>query len=388
MRPPITVLYVNHCSQVSGAEESLLSLMARLDRNAFNPVLACPPGELARRAGEVGVPAHTMPLQRFRRTWNPLRLAGYAAGWPYGRHRIRRAARACGARIIHSNSATAHLYASGAAAALRLPAIWHSRDLRPLPFPALALCRRADRVVAVSEAVADFLSQEGLTRPRVTRIYNGIDAAAWRARVTGTDARAGLGLDASARVILMPAQFVPWKRHEDALRMMPTLLAHEPAARLVLAGSDAFGDHRKLEASLRALAAELVISDKVVFAGARGDIPDLMATSEIVLIPSEGEPFGRVAIEAMALGKPVVGTRAGGLPEVVRDGETGLLTAPCAPQSLATACARLLLNRGLARRLGEAGYSRVLARFNIDHVAQETQTLYEAVLHPPLRFRR
>jgi glycosyltransferase involved in cell wall biosynthesis len=386
MRPPITVLYVNHVSQVSGAEESLLALMSRLDRAAFSPVLACPPGELAERAAAIGVPVHPVPLRRLRRTWNPLPLAGYAAVWPYARWRLGRIARQCGAKLLHANSPTAYLYASGVAA--RLPSVWHSRDLRPLPLPALAVCRCAERIIAVSEAVADFLSQEGLTRPRVTRIYNGIDAAAWRARVTGQDPRPALGLDATARVVLMPAQFVPWKRHEDALRMMVPLLVHEPAARLVLAGSDAFGDHPKLEPVLRALAAGLGIGDKVVFAGARRDMPDLMATAEIVLAPSDGEPFGRVAIEAMCLAKPVVGTRAGGLPEVVRDGETGLLTAPCSPDSLATACARLMQNRGLARTLGEAGYSRVLARFDIDHVAQETQTLYEAALHPPLRFRR
>lgn len=386
MPTPITVLYVNHVSQVSGAEESLLALMSRLDRAAFVPVLACPPGELAARAEEMNIRVHTVPMRRLRRTWNPLPLAGCAAVWPYARWRLGSIARRCGARILHANSPTAYLYASGVAA--RLPSVWHSRDLRPLPMPAMAICRRAERIIAVSEAVADFLSQEGLTRPRVTRIYNGIDAAAWRARVTGKDPRPSLGLDATARVILMPAQFVPWKRHEDAVRMMPHILAHEPAARLVFAGSDAFGDHPKLEPSLRALAAESGVADKIVFAGARKDMPDLMTTAEIVLLPSEAEPFGRVAIEAMCLAKPVVGTRAGGLPEVVRDGETGLLTAPCAPESLAACCVRLLQNRGLAHSLGEAGYSRALARFEINHVAQETQTLYEAAMHPPLRFRR
>ena len=80
--------------------------------------------------------------------------------------------------------------------------------------------------------------------------------------------------------------------------------------------------------------------------------------ADIVVMPSDSEPFGRVAIEAMVLSKPVVGTRAGGLPEIVRDGETGLLVVPRFPESLATACARLLENHSLAQSLGEAGRAR------------------------------
>ena len=127
-------------------------------------------------------------------------------------------------------------------------------------------------------------------------------------------------------------------------------------------------------------------AEQVVFAGHREDVPDLMAVAEMLVITSDAEPFGRVAIEAMALGKPVVGTRAGGLPEVVRDGETGLLVVPRFPESLAGACLRLLGNASLAGRLGEAGRERVAKQFHIDRTAQETQALYEAMLHPPLKW--
>ena len=108
----------------------------------------------------------------------------------------------------------------------------------------------------------------------------------------------------------------------------------------------------------------------------------------LLLVPSDAEPFGRVAIEAMALGKPVVGTRAGGRPEVVRDGETGLLVVPRFPESLAQACLRVLQNGPLARSLGQAGRARVESCFHIDQTVRETQALYDAMLHPPLKWIR
>ncbi len=111
-----------------------------------------------------------------------------------------------------------------------------------------------------------------------------------------------------------------------------------------------------------------------------------MNAADLLLIPSDAEPFGRAALEAMALGKPVVGTRAGGLPEVVRDGETGLLVVPRFPESLAEACARVLQNRHLANSLGEAGRARVESAFHVARTVQETMALYDAMLHPPLKW--
>ena len=386
MAAPSPVLYVNHVSQISGAEESLLALMAHLDRALFSPILACPPGELAVRAKQIGAEIVLLPMTRFHRTANPLKVSSYAVSWVIGTNHLRRVVGEMKPRIIHSNSSTAQIYVGSIAEKQGIPCVWHSRDLRQLPLPALTLCRSADKVIAISEAVAEFLAGSGLSRPKVTRIYNGIDPAAWAARVTGKDVRAELSLKPEDRIILMAAQLVPWKRHEDAIRMMPHILAKEPRARLLLAGSDLFGEHPQLLPGLQQLAMELHVADKVLFVGQQANVPDLMAAAEMLVVPSDAEPFGRVAIEAMALGKPVVGTRSGGLPEVVRDGETGLLVVPRFPESLGLSCLRILENPALARTLGEAGRKRVGTHFHIDRTAEETQTLYKNMLHPPLRW--
>ena len=379
------VLYVNHVSVVSGAEESLLSLLSRLDQERFSPVLACPPGALAARAAEAGIRTCPLPVPRFKRTRNPLKMSTYALAWVAGTNHLRKIVSDVGPILIHANSATAQIYAGSVAQKAGIPCIWHARDLRPLPFPVRSLCSKADRIIAISDSVADFLALSGLPRTKIARIHNGIDPDAWRARVTGRDVRAELGLAEDARILLMAAQFVPWKRHEDAVSALPFILTKEASARLVLAGADHFGEHPGLVGKLKELALQLGVYEQVIFADHRDDLPDLMATADLVVIPSDAEPFGRVAIEAMAMEKPVVGTRAGGLPEVVRDGETGLLVVPRFPESLATACLRVLENPSFARRLGEAGRARVETHFHINEMARKTHVLYDAVLHPPLK---
>jgi len=383
---PLPVLYVNHVSFVSGAERSLLDLLAHLNREEVKPCLACPDGELAERARRLDVEVISFNIAPFRRTHNPAALSSYMLTWIAGKNQLRKIAESLDPKIIHSNSATAHLYAGAAAKKLDVPCLWHARDLRRLPFPVNSICRGADAIVAVSQCVADFLRAEGFPRSRIKRIHNGIGVEAWRSSVTNRDVRAEIGLERQSRMLLMAAQFAPWKRHEDALHAMPYILQREPSARLVLAGCDLRGCHAELEENLKSLAAELGIDEQVHFIGLRDDMPDLINAAEVIIIPSDAEPFGRVAIEAMALETPVVGTRAGGLPEIVRDGETGLLVVPRFPESLAKACLTLLENPSLARRLGEAGRARVEETFDGKRMARETMALYHKLRVPSLKW--
>ncbi len=383
---PIRVLFINHVSFLSGAERSLLELISAMGDEVVAPFLACPPGELATRAREIGVEVISLPLTPFRRTHNPLTIGSYALTWMAGRNQVRKIVNSVRPQVIHANSATAQVYAAAAAKKAHVPCVWHSRDLRPLPYPANTICREAEQVVAISQCVADFLHANGFSANRIATIHNGIDAQKWRESVTGRNVRTELGLAEDDRVLLMAAQFAPWKRHEDAISAMEHILQRVPAARLVLAGSDLWEAHPDLDAHLRAHARALGLGDKVIFAGQCDHISDLMSTAEMLLMPSDAEPFGRVAIEAMALGKPVVGTRAGGLPEVVSDGKTGLLVVPRFPESLADACLRLLENTSLASRLGEAARERVEATFGSQKMANAVVALYEKLTAPSLKW--
>jgi glycosyltransferase involved in cell wall biosynthesis len=160
---------------------------------------------------------------------------------------------------------------------------------------------------------------------------------------------------------------------------MRLVLQREPDARLVLVGGaqQASPDY---VAELRVQAAAPDLAGKIIFAGERTDVPRLMAACDVLVLASEWEGFGLVLVEAMAAGKPVVATHVSGIPEVVADGETGLLVSPRDPQALAAALLRLIADPTEHRRLGTSGYHRVQERFAADRMVDETIAVYREAL--------
>jgi len=355
----------------------MLALAARLDRSRFEPAVACPPGELAQAVQNAGLAWLSIDLPRFKRTLNPLRLWRAAAQRRQAADALLHLARQGGFALIHSNSLSAQLCAPLPKAGL--PCVWHLRDLSTLFPVGSLLARRAAAVICISQAVAARVRR--LVRPRALHVvHNGIDASAFAGRAAPLDLRADAGWPPDCFVAAMIAQIVPWKRHEDFIAALAHLNRRSQPVRAVIAGSDLFGDHPSLVARLQRMVQSLGLKDRVRFLGLRRDVPSILAACDAVVIPSLAEPFGRVAIEAMSLAKPVVGTRAGGLPEVVADGATGILVPPRAPVALADALARLYGQPELARRMGQKGAQRVREHFDIAAKTAEVQAIYDGLL--------
>jgi len=376
---PVTarILFVNHSPRVSGAEQSMIALATRLDRARYEPAVACPPGELAEAVQNAGLTWLSADIPRFKRSLSPLALWNAAAQRRHAADELLHLARQGGFDLIHANSLSAQLCAPLPKAGL--PCVWHLRDLSPLWPLGRALARRATAIICISQAVADRVRR--LVRPQALHVvHNGIDAEAFAARAKPLDLRAEAGWPQGCFVAAMIAQLVPWKRHEDFLAALACLNRRSQPARAVIAGADLFGDHPGLEQRLKTMTHSLGLADRVRFLGLRRDIPSVLAACDVLVIPSTAEPFGRVAIEAMSLGKPVVGTRAGGLPEVVADGATGILVPPHAPVALADALARLHGQPELARRMGQRGAQRVRERFDIAAKTAEVQAIYDTLL--------
>jgi glycosyltransferase involved in cell wall biosynthesis len=144
----------------------------------------------------------------------------------------------------------------------------------------------------------------------------------------------------------------------------------------VLVGGDLERDGG-YEAELRAEAGRRGVSERVVFAGQRDDVPGLIAGCDVLCLPSSVEGLPLVVLEAMAQSRPVVATAVGGTPELVLDGETGLLVPPGDAGALARALGTVLRDPELARRLGEAGRRRVLASFSLSAMTDRVLGLYE-----------
>jgi glycosyltransferase involved in cell wall biosynthesis len=222
--------------------------------------------------------------------------------------------------------------------------------------------RLAHRVVAVSEDTRRALVAQGYPARLVEVVHNGIEIP--------EPGDGGVDED----VVVEVARLAEVKGQRTLIRA----LEHVPQARVVLVGEDlerggAYRDELADEAE------QLGVADRVVFAGYREDATELMSRAAIVALPSTTEGLPVVLLEAMARARPVMATPVGGVPELVADGETGLIVPPDDPKALADALLRLLGDRGFAQRLGDAGRERVRSAFSADAQESRILELYEEV---------
>jgi len=241
---------------------------------------------------------------------------------------------------------------------------------------ALFAARRADAVIAVSEAAADHLAAIArLPRSEIQVILNGIELERFGRGGIGVrraQVRRALGLSPAAPVVLMPAVLRRGKGHLTLIEALPALRTRVPGVRVLFAGGG------EIEPLLRSLARPH--GQTIMILGPREDIPQLMAACDLVVLPSFTEALPTALIEAAAAGRPVVATRVGGNPEVVQDFRTGLLIPPDNPSALAEAVATLLNHQERAKSFGEAARRLAEERFSLDRQVEHTVALWSAVM--------
>ncbi|HXV13402.1 MAG TPA: glycosyltransferase [Candidatus Krumholzibacteria bacterium] len=233
------------------------------------------------------------------------------------------------------------------------------------------------RVIAVSKTHAHHLrAQEGIERERIAVIENGIDPSAWPmvSPASRRAARAELGLEAAAHVVLMVAGMRPEKGHEVLLEAVARAKDAGRSVRVLLAGD---GERR---GALEALALSLGIRGDVEFLGVRRDVARLLHASDVVVLPSVVEALPMALLEAMAAGTPVIASAVGSVPELVQDGRTGLLIPPCDAASLADRIGVILDDAAGAARMRDGARECVVGRYSIDETAARYGDLFEDVV--------
>jgi glycosyltransferase involved in cell wall biosynthesis len=232
--------------------------------------------------------------------------------------------------------------------------------------------RLDDAVIAVCELARQAeIERTGVASHKVVTIYNGIDPFPAVPSETMAQLRHNLGLPPTAAVAISVSRLHPQKGHADLLRAWQQVTAVYPDAHLLIVGD---GERRS---ELEKMAAK---QPHIHFTGQRDDVPHLLAVSDLLVLPSLWEGLPNVVLEAMSAGLPVVATAVGGTPELVIDGETGLLVPPRDPASLAQAILTLLTDPDLAQRLGENGRLRATNQFAIQQMVQQTEALYATLL--------
>jgi glycosyltransferase involved in cell wall biosynthesis len=296
--------------------------------------------------------------------------------------RLRRHVSEVAPDLVHTHLAYADFMGGLAARSLGVPVVstvhvmdWEARGTRERARRRLIAATRrriAARVVTVSDAAREALLAVGLDRPgHVETIHNGV--AAVPAAGAGAALRAELGIDPDALVVAQVAVLRPGKGHAVAAEAVARLQASHPKLALVVAG-----DGPARADVERALAA---LGDAAVMLGHRDDVMAVLDAADVLLHPSEIDALPTVVMEAMAASVPVVATRVGGVPELVDDGDSGVLvTAPASAESLAGALAPLLSDAGLRSRMGTAGRARYEREFTAESWARRSRALYDDVL--------
>jgi glycosyltransferase involved in cell wall biosynthesis len=236
--------------------------------------------------------------------------------------------------------------------------------------------RQVDCFICASEAIRRILLSDGVAPGRAVTVHEGIDLGRV-ASAAPANIREELWLPHGAPVIGSVAALVPHKGQKHLIEAAALVVRQVPDARFVIAGEG------ELRSSLEQQIKHLGLEKHVLLAGFRPDVLSVHKAFDIFVMSSITEGLGTSILDAMACGRAVVATTAGGIPEVVRDGETGVLVPPRDHEAMAAAIVKLLKDEPLRRRMGAAGLSLANARFSADRMVAETLSVYQRVVRQP-----
>lgn len=377
MAEPKKILFIHHNSVLGGAELSFFDLVTNLSE-AIIPICALPAGPLQEKLAAAGIKVHTVPMCPLHRSLNPFYLLAMAIKRKKTGIVLKKICQAEQVDLIHANSLTAAVYSLNPVKSTGLPMIWHERDLKKHPFLTPRIAKFANRIIAISQAVADNLLGQKVPENKIRLIYNGIDIAKFANPIKKTAVSL---LPSEGNKVLMAAQFVNWKKHHDFIDMA-TLVNEENADTFFIFAGDKMRNDQQLY--IRAL--EKSISDKgldkqFIWTGFVENMPDLLENIDCVLSSSDAEPFGRIVAEAMAAGKPVVAVNSGAIPEIIEDGVSGCLVEPGDVKSMANTVSKILRENDYAQKLGADGKLRISQHFTIQQTVKEFEKLVNEILH-------
>jgi glycosyltransferase involved in cell wall biosynthesis len=388
----VRVLYLNPFSQeVSGPDESLRTLLGALIPRGLEAHVVLPaPGPQVPRYEALGARVHIAPLAVLRRDLS-IAAAAYPARLARSAVAIGALARRLGADLIHTNMEVL-LEGGLAARALGLPHVLHYRgntiDRPKWAFDLLVATwtRLSDEIFCISGATAEIFRRRGRDR-QVEVLYNPVDLEKFRPAPASPAVRAALGAGPGQPLVGTVGRIHPRKDLETFVRAAARIAAGSPEARFAIVGAAEAPVEADYRARLDALVRQLGLETRLVFAGARRDVPDVMRALDLFLLTSRHEGFGRVVAEAMAAARPSVVTDEGAPPELVERGAYGL----CAPAgddvAFAAQALTLLRNPRSAAELG-ARAADGARRFDVVSVAERVWSRYLALLGDPAGVKR
>jgi len=231
----------------------------------------------------------------------------------------------------------------------------------------------ADHYVAISYKIKEVMVKDGVAPERIFVVHSGIDPTRFEG-ATKDHLVEEFNLKGDEHVVVNVAHLSPVKGQKHLIRAIPMVLAKIPAARFFIVGGGA------LMGELQALAKSLGLNRALIFTGFRHDVGAFYQIADLFVMSSIGEGLGTAVMDALAVGKPLVATNVGGIPEIIRDGETGRLVPPADPAALAEGIIELVSNPEKAKRMASQGQVDVRRNFTVEAMVDGNIAVYEQIL--------
>lgn len=393
---PCVVAFVEVSAKMGGVQFSTLYLAKNMSPSTFRSVVICPEeGDLTDRCRQEGVNVRILSQpalwpSSFRvlgkhipniLAWlmNPILLLWIAV-------RLSKVLQRSDIQIVCTKGLYAHFYGGLAARFAGIPCVWHAQDfisekmgvLYPTVFSLLARLL-ADRVIADGTPIRDQLMSL-YSQSRVDVIFNGVDLDKFSPQIDGKGVRTEWTRSSDEIIICNVARLTPWKGQDYLIKAFSRIAAALPKAKLVLVGAPVF-DSDFFERRLRNLVHELQIEDRVVFAGFRWDLPEVLAATDIYVHCSiEKDTSPLAVVSAIASGKPIVFTRVPGVAELFVDGENGLGVPPSDEHSLADALTKCVSDDSLRTLLGDRARRTAELSLGIAQFTEAIEQVFNKVL--------
>jgi len=379
------LLLVSETSQMSGPGNAWLEYVSLLDTAEFQSCLVCPPdgGPLVERFAAIGVPSRIIAYPRLRKTLNPKLLGQFARSGPPVLGQF--AAIICEHQsdLVQVNTI---INVWGALAAWRAgkPLIWHIHELTPRNWMNHLIHRLvakvATKVVVVSDSVRQRFLSEGVPEFKLKVIHNGIQLERYDAVTQDQviETRQALGLSRDTVGIGVLGRIDSGKGHLELIQALAPVIPEHPMVKLVVIGDPlSLAYKQKLQSEI----AHLGLSRHIIFTGYRSDIPVLLNSLDLLVMPSVlPDSFPLAVLEAMAASLPVIASQIGGISEEVVHKETGLLVPPGDVTALSMAFRTLLETPQLLQSMGRQGRQRIEQRFTAKRMAESFAELYRNML--------
>lgn len=365
-RRKLKILQAISGKEWSGGQQQTLSLLLGLRKRGHDVKLACPAGSLlGEKARAEGIEVFEAPMKREADFHSMYSLYKFIKKERFD--------------VVNVQRPKVHTLAQVASYFADVPVfVVTRRVLFPIKSRISAKVKYqfgVSKIIAVSEGIKRVLTESGIDEGKIVTIYSGTDLERFNPEtLDGMRIRKEFDIPDDAQVVGMIANYSDYRGHNYFGEAVPLILKEVPNACFIIAGRDTTSE------KLTGQAESLGVARNIRFAGFRSDVPELLSAMDISVNSSLSEGLAGALRESLAMGVPVVATNVGGNPELVKDGINGLLVPPGDPESLASAIVKLLKDRDLREKMGEAGMEYVVKNLTVEAMVDKTEKLYYGLL--------